>query len=94
MRPFLRKLRGALGIATTWGVSWGLIGAALSIITGIVDPPSIDAGEGPLRMAAIFGAVGAMSAFAFGLVMSAIIVMVLGRAMAGRPIFMANAKVS
>ena len=70
MKPFLRKLRGALGIAATWGVSWAAIGAALSIIVGIVDPPSIDAGEGPLRIGAIFAAVGAISGFAFGLVMS------------------------
>jgi hypothetical protein len=70
MSRFLRNLRGALGIAATWGVSWALIGATLSIITGIVDPPSIDAGEGPLPIGAIFGAVGAISGFAFGLVMS------------------------
>lgn len=70
MKPFLRKLRGALGIAATWGVSWAAIGAALSIIVGVVDPPSIDAGEGPLRIGAIFAAVGAISGFAFRPVMS------------------------
>jgi len=70
MRTFLRKVRGALGIALTWGAAWALIGAALSLITGVVDPDSIDAGEGPVRIGAIFGVVGAMSGLAFGLVMA------------------------
>ena len=70
MRTFLRKLRGALGIAATWGASWAFIGAALTIVVGVVDPDSIDAGEGPVRIGAIFAAVGAISGLAFGLVMS------------------------
>ena len=70
MNAFLRKVRGALGIAATWGAAWAVIGAGLSVITGIVDPASIDPGEGPLRIGAIFGAIGGISGFTFGLVMS------------------------
>ena len=70
MQRLLRKLRGAAGMAITWGASWAVIGAGLSIVTGIVDPASIDRGEGPLGMGAVFGAVGSVSGFAFGLVMS------------------------
>ena len=70
MRSVLRKMRGALGIAATWGAAWAIIGAGLSVITGMIDPPSIDAGEGPFRIGALFGAIGAISGFAFGLVMS------------------------
>ena len=53
---------------------------------------------GPTIMGVLKDATGTYAAgmmtLALGLVMSAIIVMVLGRAMAGRPIFTANAKVS
>ena len=72
MRTFLRKLRGALGIAATWGASWAFIGAALTIVVGVVDPDSIDAGEGPVRIGAIFAAVGAISGLAFGLVLGSV----------------------
>ena len=70
MNGLLRKVRGSLGLAAAWGAAWALIGAGLSIVTGIVDPSSIDAGEGPLRIGAIFGAIGAVSGFAFAIVMS------------------------
>ncbi len=39
MRPILRKLRGALGIALTWAVTWAVAGVALvAVIYVSVDP--------------------------------------------------------
>lgn len=58
MDRILRRLRGIVGTAITWGAGWALVGAALSTIVGIVDPPAIDAGEGPLSIARIIGTVG------------------------------------
>jgi hypothetical protein len=66
MRSFLRKIRGALGIGVTWAVAWAAIFAALSIVVGIFDPASIDAGEGPLSLGVIGGIFGFISGVAFG----------------------------
>jgi hypothetical protein len=65
----LRRLRGALGVAITWGVLWALIALVIGLVVGVLDPDSIDPGESPLMMSAIVGTVG----FVCGLIFSAIL---------------------
>ena len=60
MRAFLRKCRGALGVAVTWGAVWAAIFAALGLTIGLLEPDSIGPGEGSVRVAwirAIYGLV-------------------------------------
>ena len=57
----LRKLRGAIGLATTWGVAWAAIFAAIVTVVGFLDPNSIDPGEGPVRVAMIGAVYGLVS---------------------------------
>jgi hypothetical protein len=59
-----------LRLGLIWMVMWGATGATLSIVVGIVDPPSIDPGEGPLDLARVLGGVGAGSGLIFGLLVS------------------------
>ncbi|MDQ5871776.1 MAG: hypothetical protein M3547_06165 [Acidobacteriota bacterium] len=49
----LRRLRGVLAIGLTWGALWAAVFGALSIATALVDPDSIDPGEGPIRVGTI-----------------------------------------
>jgi len=65
MRTLLRRARGIVGVGLTWGVSWALIGTAVGITIGIVDPDSIDPGESPLMVGALVGIVGFISGAAF-----------------------------
>lgn len=61
----LRRLRGAMGIAVTWGSLWAAIGAVVAIAIGVVRPEEIDPGEGPGNVAAVFGLVGFLSGLGF-----------------------------
>ena len=70
MRAFLRKCRGALGLGLTWSVAWAAIFALLAVVVGVVDPDSIDPGEGPLRIAGIGAVFGFISGAGFGLLLS------------------------
>ncbi|MCI0434518.1 MAG: hypothetical protein L0271_12890 [Gemmatimonadetes bacterium] len=70
MSHLFRRVRGALGLAATWGLVWGAIFAILGVIVGIVDPGSIDAGEGPIRIAGIGAIFGLVSGAVFGVVLS------------------------
>lgn len=65
MGAFLRKCRGALGIAVTWGTAWAAIFAALGLTIGLLDPHSVDPGEGPFRVAWIGAVYGVVSGAAF-----------------------------
>ena len=62
----LRVLRVAAG----WMVGWALLGATLSIVVGYIDPPAIDAGEGPIDLARIVGTVGGACGLAFGVLVA------------------------
>ncbi|MDQ5858051.1 MAG: hypothetical protein M3542_07230 [Acidobacteriota bacterium] len=42
-----------LAIGLTWGALWAAVFGALSIATALVDPDSIDPGEGPIRVGTI-----------------------------------------
>ncbi len=70
MHAFLRKCRGAFGLGLTWSVAWAALFALLAVIIGVVDPDSIDPGEGPLRVAGIGALFGFISGTAFGAVLS------------------------
>ena len=70
MGAFLRKCRGVLGIGVTWGAVWAAIFAALAVIIGLVDPDSIDPGEGPIRVAGIGAVFGFVSGAGFGVLLS------------------------
>ncbi|HKQ56370.1 MAG TPA: hypothetical protein VJY35_00765 [Candidatus Eisenbacteria bacterium] len=65
-------LRRIIGSTLFWMLFWAGVGAMLSIVVGIVDPPSIDAGEGPIDLARILGGVGAASGALFGLVLAVV----------------------
>jgi hypothetical protein len=75
MRAFLRRGRGALGISVTWGAAWAVIFAGVALIIGLVDPDSIDPGEGPVRTAAI----GALFGFVSGAVFSVLLALAESR---------------
>ena len=66
----LRWLRGFLGMGVTWGIMWGAVFAAIGLAVGLIDPDSIDPGEGPLRIAWIGGVYGVISGAVFSLLLS------------------------
>jgi hypothetical protein len=66
----LHRVWQVLRLGLTWMVIWSAIGATLSFVIGIVDPPSIDPGEGPVDVARILGGVGAGSGLIFGLLLT------------------------
>jgi hypothetical protein len=70
MNAFLRKVRGALGIAVTWGTVWAAIFAALGLTIGLIDPDSIDPGEGPVRVAWIGAIYGVVSGAVFAVLLA------------------------
>ena len=70
MRAFLRKCRGILGVALTWGTLWGAVFAGIAFVVGAIDPDSIDPGETPLRIAGIGAVFGAVSGIIFGVLLS------------------------
>lgn len=59
---------GALGIG--WMAAWGTLGGAVSIVAGIVDPGTLDPGEGPVDLARKIGSVGGGTGIVFGLLLS------------------------
>jgi hypothetical protein len=70
MGALLRKCRGALGISITWGSVWGAIFAAIGLIVGLVDPDSIDPGEGPIVIVGTGAILGFVSGAGFGALLS------------------------
>lgn len=72
MRSLLRRLRGLLGLGTFSAVAWALFGAALGSVILVVDPASVDAGEGPLWIAYYLGRTGFVAGIAAGALIAAI----------------------
>jgi hypothetical protein len=70
MTNLFRRLREVVGLGLTWGTLWALLGAAIGMVIGIVDPQSIDPGEGPIQAGAIMGMVGLVSGMIFGGILS------------------------
>ena len=70
MEEFLKRLRGVLGTAVTWGTVWGAIFAALVMVIWLVDPGSIDPGEKPYWIAAMGAFYGLVTGTVFGVLLS------------------------
>ena len=70
MRAFLRKCRGILGVAVTWGAMWAVVFALIAFVIGLIDPDSVDPGESGLRIARIGAVFGAVSGISFGIILS------------------------
>ncbi len=70
MGALLRKLRGLMGVGLTWGILWATVMAAIGVIIWVVDPDSIDPGDGPLIASAIVGFQGFVAGVGFGLLLS------------------------
>lgn len=66
----ISTLRRVLGIGLAWAILWLAAWAIVVVVIRIVDPDSIDAGEGPMVMATILGPMGLFSGIAFGLLLS------------------------
>lgn len=65
-------LRRIVASTTFWMFLWAAVGAMLSIVVGVIHPPSIGEGEGPIDLARILGGVGAASGALFGLVLAVV----------------------
>lgn len=57
-----------MGIA--WSLAWAAVFVTVGLVIGIVDPDSIDAGEGPLQVGAIGAAVGFITGAGFGVILA------------------------
>ena len=66
----LRKTRGLLGIGITWAIVWALFAIVNGFAIGLVQPDSIDPGEGPLLVGRIIGLIGFLSGLSFGLLLA------------------------
>lgn len=70
MNNVISTLRRVSGIGLAWAILWLAFWAIVGVIIGIVDPDSIDPGEGPMVVAAILGPMGLFSGVAFGILLS------------------------
>ena len=70
MTSFVRRLRGLLGIGAFSGAAWAGIGLVLGTIVLLVDPASVDAGEGPLWIAYYFGRAGFVAGVGAGILLA------------------------
>lgn len=71
MRRLLRRLRGILGFGVTWGIAFGVLMYLVGTVVSIVDPPSIDAGEEPARIALLAGIIGFISGAGCAVILTA-----------------------
>jgi len=72
MRSLFRRLRGLLGLGAFSAVAWAIFGAALGSVVLLLDPASVDAGEGPLWIAYYLGRTGFVAGIAAGALIAAI----------------------
>ena len=70
MRNRIGAVRWVLGIGLAWATLWLALWAIVVVIIGVLDPDSIDAGEGPMVMLSILGPMGLFSGVAFGILLS------------------------
>ena len=70
MRAFLRKCRGTFGLGLLSAGAWAIIFALIAVIIGILDPDSIDPGEGPWHVAPIGAVFGFVSGIVFALLLA------------------------
>ena len=69
MESVARTSRRVLGIGLAWATLWLGFWLILLGIIGVLDPDSIDPGEGAPGMAAIFGPMGPLSGVVFGVLL-------------------------
>ena len=69
MDATMGTLRRVTGVGLVWGVLWAVVVMTIGMVIGIVDPNSIDLGEGPLATTAIFGPMGFYSGVVFALLL-------------------------
>lgn len=72
MRSLVRRIRGLLGLGVFSAATWALVGVGIMLVIGVVDPPSIDPGEGPLMVAYYLGRTGFIAGIAAGVLLAAI----------------------
>jgi hypothetical protein len=71
MGQLLRRTRGALGVALTWGVVWAALFLVLFTIIGLVHPQSVsEPGETPMGFALIGAGYGFFSGVVFALLLA------------------------
>ena len=70
MRNSIRAVRRVLGIGLAWATLWLALWAIVVVMIGVLDPDSIDPGEGPMVMLSILGPMGLFSGVAFGILLS------------------------
>lgn len=70
MSDLRRKVLGVIGIGAIWSAAWSLLFAVLAVATGIVDPDSIDPGEGPVRISGFGLILGFASGVGFGIALA------------------------
>jgi len=80
MHRFLRWCRGALAMGGLWGAVWACIFAALVLVVGLLDPDTIDPGEGPWAVAKV----GAIFGFVSGIGFAILLTLAEGRKAIGR----------
>lgn len=68
MNKVIGGLPRVLGVALAWAILWMTFWAIVAVIIGVVDPDSIDPGEG-LAGAAIFGSMGILSGVILGILL-------------------------
>jgi hypothetical protein len=64
MEDDLRRLRGLVGVGTTWGLAWGVIGALIGLVIGVVSPELV--GPAAVEWGLGMGAYGLVSGLGFG----------------------------
>lgn len=69
MSKMIESLRQVLGIGLAWTILWGAFWLIVMTIIGVVNPGTIDPGEGPM-VVAVLGPMGFFSGVAFGVFLS------------------------
>jgi hypothetical protein len=67
---FLRRLRGVIGTAVTWGTSWAAVGLALGSIALRFVPPGVLPADALLQTTMRWGILGAVSGASFAIALS------------------------
>jgi hypothetical protein len=70
MRNNTGAVRRVLGIGLAWATLWLALWTIVVVMIGVLDPDSIDPGEGPMVMLSILGPMGLFSGVAFGILLS------------------------
>jgi hypothetical protein len=66
MHSLVRRIRGLIGLGAFSALCWACCGALLGSVVLLVDPASVDAGEGPLWIAYYFARTGFLAGIAAG----------------------------